>query len=145
MDGPLRFWIVRSVPSVVEVKAVFREAAWNLAELPKGIVIVSIIEAATLMPPDEVRASLARHNEELAQHTLASVVVAEGGLFRLASLRALIAGVGMIKRRRFPESVQGSVEDAAQWLLPLTAQAYPEVTHARIVSLASATRKALED
>lgn len=144
VDGPLRLWIVRGIPSVAEVHAVFREAARSLKELPAGIVVISIIEPGAMMPPDEVRAAVARNMETLSANTLASVIVAEGGIFRLAALRALIAGLGMIRRRRFPETVLGSIEEVAQWLLPNTASVYPELTQARIAGLAKETRQSLD-
>jgi hypothetical protein len=85
---------------------------------PGKVASMTILEAGAFgSTPEDVRAeSIALMRES---HVFAAAIVIEGKGFRLAALRALLAGLGLVSRPRHEQKVFENIDAAADWLVEL--------------------------
>jgi hypothetical protein len=119
-------------PSSLERLAKVREHEQQLVDRCKeGIVVLTVLAAGsanfkinTTGKEREVAAGLAK---QFAPMTRAHAFVIEGSGFRLAAMRAAIAGINALARAGHPTRVFDATEPAVAWLARFASVAEPEV------------------
>jgi hypothetical protein len=85
------------------------------AKNPKGIGVVGLVEPTGLMPSAEVREAARRLTDETANDVLFHATVLFGEGFWAGGIRALVNGIFMLSRSRYPQSVFSTIDDAVRW------------------------------
>ncbi len=82
----------------------------------RGVLLLTIVEAAAPLPPLECRIELAAMLKRAAGKVERSSLVFEGEGFRAASVRAVVAGISLFSRPSYPHRVFNTVGAAARFL-----------------------------
>jgi hypothetical protein len=85
------------------------------AKNPGGIGVVGLVEPTGLMPSAEVREAARRLTDETANDVLFHATVLFGDGFWAGAIRALVNGIFMLSRSRYPQSIFSNIEDAVRW------------------------------
>ena len=75
-----------------------------------------MVVRGTPMPGDDVRAEFQKMMREGPGKLRCAAIVAEGGGFHGSAVRAVVTGLMMVVRPRFPMTVHSSVAEAAAWI-----------------------------
>ena len=86
-----------------------------LAKHPGGVGVIALVESTGLVPSAEVREAARRLTDETASDVLFHATVLFGEGFWASALRALVNGIFLLSRSRYPQSVFSSMEDAVHW------------------------------
>jgi hypothetical protein len=109
--------VLRQVPtceSVDELRRVSRQMQETHGE---KFGTLSVLEPmAIAQVPDEVRNALEAYAHEFKP--LASAIVIEGGGFRGAAVRIIVAGIYLFKSNPYPHKICGTPLEGATWLAP---------------------------
>src|SRR2546430_10079671 len=86
-------------PSTLERLGVVRRSEQELTDRsPRGIVVLTVLLHSAYNVPPEVREEASRVARHFAATTRAHAYVIEGGGFRAAAMRAVIAGIVALSR-----------------------------------------------
>lgn len=77
---------------------------------PRGIGLLTIVEARAPMPPSEPRNEIASFLHDASSFIKCSAVVYEGTGFRAAAVRSVVTGLTMMARQAYPHRVCDLVE-----------------------------------
>ncbi|MEO6954990.1 MAG: hypothetical protein ABI321_24535 [Polyangia bacterium] len=103
---------------------------------PGGLGCLVIIPQGSAPPPDDVREYLRQMLARIGIKALAYVV--EGSGFKVATVRAVLVGLGIFQKKPYVTHVTTTIEDAVKWLdtkMPPNAQRKnPLVEVERVVS-----------
>lgn len=84
-------------------------------EYPQGVCIFQVAETTAKAPDADARAALAKMLAAPDGVVISSSVVYAGTGFFLAAVRALVTGLTMLSRPKFPHLVFATKEEAADW------------------------------
>lgn len=90
------------------------EAHWKRWQT-ETLTLVVIEQAALASVPAEVRDEGAAMAREMPSRAVAFVV--EGSSFRMAAARTILAGLNMISRARYAQSIFSTLDEATKWLV----------------------------
>lgn len=111
-----------------------RVARAFIAQRGGPICSIAVVEKTSPPPKDEVRAQLARFYRELAPQMHEQIVVADGGGFRGALVRAVGVTLSTFAPRALPFRFVGSVAEATALVRPhLSAQSGGEAALRRVL------------
>jgi hypothetical protein len=112
----IQVWQFATTPTaVVELDTIARAF---IAQLGGPICSIAVIERTSPPPKDDVRALLAKFYRELAPQMSQQIVVADGGGFRGAIVRAVGVTLSALAPRALPFRFVGSVPEATTLVRP---------------------------
>lgn len=82
---------------------------------PGGIGVLQVVEVGAIPPDAAARQAIGRFLSAGEGHVRHSSVIHEGAGFGAAGVRAVMAGIYMLQRPKFPHVVFASVAGAARW------------------------------
>jgi hypothetical protein len=117
--------------------AAVRQAATESRRLtdarPGALSFLNMIVRGTPVPGEDVRAEFQKMIRQGPGALRCTAIVAEGGGFHGSAVRAVVTGITMVVRPKFPMKVHASVAEAAAWI---AAQAGPAGATAAEISAA---------
>jgi hypothetical protein len=107
------YWIKQTNPAAV---LRLNTALGRLgSEFESGIGLVQVIHEKAPAPDGISRSALQAMLRDKSDIIACSSVVSPGVGFRAASVRALITGLVMLARPKFPHVIHATIEDTARW------------------------------
>jgi hypothetical protein len=82
---------------------------------PSGVGVFGLVEPTGVVPSAEVREAARRLTDETANDVLFHATVLFGEGFWASAIRALVNGIFLLSRSRYPQSVFSTVDDAVRW------------------------------
>jgi hypothetical protein len=82
---------------------------------PGRTAYLAMLPATLALPDADVRDAFARAGQRAGQRLTCIAAVVEGAGFRAASVRAMVTGIGLMARARFPLRCFASLDEAARW------------------------------
>jgi hypothetical protein len=129
------------LPLTLEGVTLMRRESRRLSE-QGPFASMSVIEpTAATAAPAEVREASAAFAREF--HLVGAAIAIEGSGFRPAATRTLIAGLFLVTKKSYPHRIVQTPREAAEWLVPLLAQAGIPQSADELVSIVSSARRAL--
>jgi hypothetical protein len=106
-------------PATLEALRELREVERRLLRInPKGVSGITVMEPSSFdrMMGAAEREEASSMAKEFNDRTLAGTYIFEGEGFRAAMARAVVSGILLVSRARYPHKVFPSVEDGLSWL-----------------------------
>jgi len=107
-----------AAPAVVRLTSALRRVR---SRYPHGVGLIQVVTPSAKQPEKDAREAIQAMLALGSSVITSSALVVPGVGFRIAWIRAFIAGIAMVSRPEFPHVVFATVEEAADWqhrLLP---------------------------
>ncbi len=115
-ETSILFCLWRTVTTRAAVAELSRIAHELVEQSPRGISMLTVVEADADMPDSTIRDELAKLFKALAKSVICSGLVFEGQGFKAATVRGITTGINLVARQPFPHKVFGNVPEAASWM-----------------------------
>jgi hypothetical protein len=126
-----------TIDSIDELRRVSRQMQQSHGEQFGSLSVLEPWAVANV--PDEVRKASEAYAHEFKP--LASAIVIEGGGFRGAALRLIVAGMYLLKSSRYPHKICATPLEGATWLAPRLPAGSPRADN--LVQVVAGARAAL--